>query len=148
MTHMEQKKYLCPCCGEDLTAFIENEAKKIIENDKKRQYELSKERQRIKQEKTLKTLKQWRDDNPEKVIQIAQKACSSRTKESFKKQAESLKHSNEMKMIKFAELVMEARSNGVEITAEINKELMKKARELAKKEIAESKKKVRSLKIQ
>jgi hypothetical protein len=145
---MEQQKIICPCCGEDLTVLIESEINRRAEEEKRIKLEIAIEKKRKSNEKRSESLKQWRAENHDTVVLIAQKASNARTKESHKKQAESLKQTNEMKMIKFAELVMEARSNGIEITAEINKELMKKARDLAKKEIAESKKKVRSLKIQ
>ena len=144
---MEEQKCICPHCGEDLTLFVENEINRRAEEEKKRQLKIAQERKKKSDEKKRLSLKQWREENPDAVSKNAQKASDARTKESFKKQSESLKQTNEMKMVKFAELVMEARSNGIEITPEINKELMKKAFELVKKEKAESKRKVRSLKI-
>lgn len=131
---MEEKKCCCPHCGGDLTAFIQSKIEIIIAEEENKKLLLAKEKKEKRTKETLAKLKKWREENPDKVLEITKKAAHSRTKESFRKQAASLKQTQEMKMIKFAELVMQARENGIEITPETNRELMKKAFDLVKSE--------------
>ena len=85
-------------------------------------------------------LKKWRVENPEKVKASANKAQACRTADTFARQSETIKETLQRKSVKFAELVMEAKENGVEITPQLHADLLKEAARLVKKERAAEKK--------
>ena len=136
---MKREKCTCPFCKADITDFVAIYThRKVI---KAVNEGIDPEKRARMNQRSLDSMKAWREKNPKLSMYYAKKASKARTKSSFKKQAESLKKTYMMKSIKFAELLQEAKEKGEEITAELEKELMKKAAEIVREEKRQEKKK-------
>ena len=124
--------FICPCCNQDIT-----EAVKKMQSQARAAHARSKitPEQRAKNNaKGAAELKKWRENNPEEARKSAERASKARTAESFARQSISIKETIRQKTLKFAELLWDAREKGIEITAEVEAELMQKAKELVKSE--------------
>lgn len=137
---MKTEKYICPCCGEDITEYVGESVVKYI---RRRNTEKALAAQRRTPEmraamdrRSAARLKKWREENPELASQLAAKAGNCRTAETFARQSETIKATIRRKSLKFAELVYEAKMSGREITPEVESELLVRAREIVKAELA------------
>lgn len=150
---MKTEKYICPCCGGDISGFVHESVVKYI---RRRNTEKALAAQRRTPEmreamnrSSAARLKKWREENPELASALAAKAKDCRTAETFARQSETIKETIRRKTLKFAELVFEAKTAGREITPELETELMIRARDIVKAELrAErraAKKKISSL---
>lgn len=135
----------CPCCGEDISELIRREVANYLLRHKadamNRKLQSDPEKRKRLTAESAVRLKKWREENPEKIRASAHKAQSCRTAETFARQSETIKETLRRKSVKFAELLMEAKDNGVDVTPELHAELMKKAARLVKQERAAEKKK-------
>lgn len=77
-------------------------------------------------------LSNWRKQNAEEMRKSNIHASRCRTAETFARQSETIKETNRRKALKFAELILEAKNNGVEITSDVEKDLLKQASEFVK----------------
>lgn len=138
-----EKKYLCPCCGEDIGDFVKECIKtynkqRVAANMRKK---ITPERRAEMNAASCERIKKWRKNNPEKTREFALKASRSRTAESFARQKEAIKDTARRKTLKFAELLFTEQQKGTVITAEIENQLMLRAKEIIKQENKENKKK-------
>ena len=142
MKNIENTK--CPCCGGDIGDIIREEVTKYLQRHKadamNRKLQSDPEKRKRLTAESAVRLKKWREENPEKVKASANKAQACRTADTFARQSETIKETLQRKSVKFAELVMEAKENGVEITPQLHADLLKEAARLVKKERAAEKK--------
>ena len=135
----------CPCCGEDISELVKTAVSQYLRRHKadamNRKLQSDPEKRKRLTAESAVRLKKWREENPEKIRASAHKAQASRTAETFARQSETIKETLRRKSVKFAELLMEARDNGADVTPELHAELMKKAARLVKQERAAEKKK-------
>lgn len=141
-----KEKYLCPCCGEDISEFVHQE---ITQYNKRRVAEkmrqsITPERRAEMNEASRKRLKEWAENNPEQMRANAAKASKSRTAESFARQRESIKSTSRRKVLKFAELLFEEQKKGTVITPDVENALMQKAKEIVKEENKSRKKRAKN----
>lgn len=136
---MEDEKYICPHCGEDMSDFVHAE---IIKYVRRKNAEKALAAQRKKPEvreqmnkKGSERLRKWREQNPKQASALAEKAKNSRTEDTFARQSVTIRETNRRKSLKFAELIMAAKLEGKTITAELETELLTKAREVVKAEL-------------
>lgn len=126
---MEEKKFYCPECGEDVTEMVKaaiiSHVRSQAASKKRRTTEKTIERNR----KSAERLKQWQQENREKVAEHAKQASAARTTASFKKQGETIRETNRRKSVLFAQLLMEHIQNGGVVTPEVEERLMGDARE-------------------
>lgn len=134
----------CPCCGEDITELVRESVAQYIRRHKadtmNQKLQSDPEKRKRLTAESASRLKKWREENPEKIKASAHKAQSCRTAETFARQSETIKETLRRKSVKFAELLMEAKENGMDVTPELHGELMKKAARLVKQERAAEKK--------
>lgn len=129
---MTEEKCFCPFCGMDIEELINAEITR-----RARQKNVAKARAAVKKKpetkaKQLAALANWRKENAEEMRKSNIHASRCRTVETFARQSETIKETNRRKALKFAELVMEAKNNGIEITHEIEKDLLKQASNFVK----------------
>jgi len=136
---MKTEKYICPCCGGDISGFVRES---VIRYIRRRNTEKALAAQRRTPEmreamnrSSAERLKKWREENPELASRLAEKAKNCRTAETFARQSETIKDTIRRKSLKFAELVFEAKTAGREITPELESELLDRARELVRAEL-------------
>ena len=136
---VKKEKYICPCCGRDISGYVWESVVKYIRRRNAEKALAAQGRDPVKRAEALRQsaarLQKWREENPELVSQLAAKAKSCRTADSFARQSETIKETLRRKTLKFAELVMEAKNAGREITPEVETELLLRAREIVKAEL-------------
>lgn len=125
----------CPFCNTDITDFMHQQV--ITYNRRKQMLEVQKfiteDRRKEMNLASQKRLKKWREENPDTLKATAIKASHSRTSASFAKQSTTIRNTSRKKAVRFAELLFETKSKGIELTAEIEAELL----EQAKKDVKE-----------
>ena len=136
---MKDEKYICPCCGADLGEFVhESVVKYIRRRNAEKALAARMKTPEMRQEmyrRGAAQLKKWREENPEKARALAARAKAGRTPKAFAKQGASVRETNLRKSMKFAELLMAEKAAGREITPEMERELLRRAAELAKAEL-------------
>lgn len=133
---MEKEVYTCPCCGGDISEFVRQS---IMLHVRRQQAAvarsgISSEKRAAMIKDSQARLKKWREENPEKVREKAAAASHARTPESFARQAQTVRETAQRKTMKFAELLFAAKESGREITPDVERELMEKARQIIKDE--------------
>lgn len=139
---METNKCTCPHCQQDITELVEGLVKLRLKqiNAEKARRSISPEQRAKSLAESIKRIKKWGEENPEKVRASALNASKSRTAESFARQRETVKETIMKKNIKFAELLFTAREQGQQITPELETQLLQKAAQIVKEENKQAKK--------
>ncbi len=133
---MKYEKCNCPYCNSDITDFVHEQ---VVLYNRRKQVALAKqkitpERREEMTRASQERLRRWRLEHPEEVKAKAMAASRARTAESFARQAQTVRDTAQKKSVKFAELLFAARESGIEMTSELERELMKKASEIVKAE--------------
>lgn len=129
---MSEEKCSCPYCGMDIEEFIKQE---IIKRARQKNAEKARSaisRSPLARERQAAGLEKWRKENAEEMRKSNIHASRCRTAETFKRQSETIKETNRRKAIIFAELLMTAKSQGKEITPELEAELQQQAKQIVK----------------
>ena len=133
---MEKEKIFCPCCKDEITGFVHDQ---IVLYNRRKQVSAAKKKitkeQRAKMNKaSLERLRKWRLEHPVESRKKALAASRSRTADSFARQAQTVRETAQKKSVKFAELLYEAKTAGLEITSKLESELMERARKIVQEE--------------
>ena len=125
---MSEEKCCCPFCGMDIEELINAE---IARRAKRKN--AAKARAAVKKDPETKAkqqaaLESWRKKNAEEMRKSNIHASRCRTAETFARQSETIRETNRRKAVRFAELLMQAKTEGKEITPELEKELQEEAR--------------------
>lgn len=141
---MKEKEYRCPCCGEEITEYVKGNISLYNRQRNAEKMRMAMEpktevRQRLN-EAGAKYLAAWRENNPRKVKKNANKAQAARTAETFARQSETIKATNQRKALKLSALVLELQNSGITITPELQLELIEKARLAVKEELKQERK--------
>lgn len=129
---MSEDKCSCPYCGMDIEEFIKQE---IIKRTRQKNAEKARSaisRSPQARERQAAGLEKWRKENAEEMRKSNIHASRCRTAETFKRQSETIRETNRRKALVFAELLMEAKSQGKEITPEFESELQEKVKQIVK----------------
>lgn len=134
-----KEEYICPCCGKDISEYVHESVVKYIRRrnvekaraERNRDPEVREEMNRQSAER----LHKWRKANPKLVRAISARAKDCRTAETFARQSETMKETIRRKTVKFAQLVLEAKNAGREITPELEKQLLLQARDIVRSEL-------------
>lgn len=142
----QNKVYICPKCGEDITCYTEDKIKMYnkAKHTEKMRAKITPEKRRLMTLASQERLRKWREANPEKSRAIALKASAARNAETFKKQSETTRELAYLRDVELANRISDMKEQGKVITPEVLRNVRKKVyADVAakrKKELAEKRK--------